>query len=214
MSLFLLYAQLQSIFPPCDECLSVISDPEEDFRPLTPSGLELPTNSVVTFLSPISPPSKTPSNPALPDEPPSLTLLQTSQPPTISPDVAISTSIGSQFSISSPETSQSENPQELPPFSSFLSDVRPLLARPNHLKFQPDQSALGRQHRREYYTNHAGRSKRHRFIQHLKYCLKPEFCKWEIIFWDSKRQEYTIHSTSFPSQRLVVPPQAFTALPR
>ena len=34
------------------------------------------------------------------------------------------------------------------------------------------------------------------------------------VFWDSKRQEYTIQSTSLPSQRLVVPPQAITALPR
>ena len=33
-------------------------------------------------------------------------------------------------------------------------------------------------------------------------------------FWDSKRQEYTIQSTFLPSQRLIVPPQAITALPR
>ena len=141
-------------------------------------------------------------------------MLQTSQPPLIHPDVAPSTSTGSQPSISPPEASQSESTQELPPFSSFLSDVRPLLSRPNQLKLQPTQSALGRQHRREYYTNHAGRTKRPRFNQQLQYSLKPEFCKWEIIFWDGKRQEYTIQSTSLPSQRLVVPPQAITALPR
>ena len=103
-------------------------------------------------------PRKKPSNPASRDEAPSLTLLSTGQPPTIYPDVAPSASTGSQFSISSPEASQSENTQELPPFSSFLSDVPPLLSRPNHLKLQPDQSALERQHRREYYTNHAGRT--------------------------------------------------------
>ena len=174
----------------------------------------LPTNSVVTFLSPISPPSKIPSIPASPDEPPSLTLLQTSQPPTINPDAAPSISTGSQFSLSSPDASQSESTQELPPFSSFLSDVRPLLSRPNQLKLQPTQSALGHQHRRKDYTNHAGRTKRPRFNQQLQYCFKPEFCKWEIKFWDGKRQEYTIQSTSLPSQRLVVPPQAITALPR
>ena len=176
--------------------------------------MELPTNSVVTFLSPISSPSKIPSNPASPDEPPSLSLLQTSQPPTINPDAAPSTSTGSQFSLSSPDASQSENTQALPSFSSFLSDARLLLSRPNFLKLQPDQSALGRQHRREYYTNHAGRTKRPRFNQQLQNCLKPEFCSWEIIFWDGKRQEYTIQSSSLPSQRLVVPPQAITALPR
>ena len=30
-------------------------------------------------------------------------------------------------------------------------------------------------------------------------------------FWDSKRQDYTIQSTSLPSQRLAIPPQAITA---
>ena len=153
-----------------------------------------------------------PSNPASPDEPPSLTLLATSQPPTINTDVA-PILIGSQLPISSPEVNQSEDTSELPPFSSFLSDVRPLLSRPNQLKLRPDSAVLGRQHRREYYTNHARRTRRPRFNQQLQYCLKPEFCKWEIIVWDGKRQEYTIQNTFLPSQRLVVPPQAITALP-
>ena len=204
---------MHSIFPPCDDCFSVLSDPEEGFRPLTPSSLDLPSNSVATFLSPISSPPKRPCNRASLDEPPALSSLPTTHPPTINPDIAPSTSIGSQFSISSPETSQSENTQEILPFSSFLSEVRPLILRPNHLKLQPNQSGLGRQHCREYYTNHARRTKRPRFNRQLQYCLKPEFCKWKIIFWDSKRQEYTIQSTSFPSQRLVVPPQAITPLP-
>ena len=43
--------------------------------------------------------------------------------------------------------------------------------------FSADHSILGRQHRREYYTNHAGRTNWPRFNQHLQYCLKPEFCK-------------------------------------
>ena len=113
-----------------------------------------------------------------------------------------------------PTTDYSKTTKAFPPFSSFLSDVRPLPSRPNHLKLQPDHSVLGRQHRREYYTNHARRTKRPRVNQHLQYCVKPEFCKWEIVFWDCKRQEYTIQSTSLPSQRLVVPPQAITTLPR
>ena len=41
---------------------------------------------------------------------------------------------------------------------------------------------------------------------------KPEFSIWEIVCWDNRRQEYTIQSTSLPSQRLVVPPKATTAL--
>ena len=84
---------------------------------------------------------------------------------------------------------------------------------PNQLKLRPDPAVLGRQHRREYYTNQARRTRRPRFNQQLQYSLKPEFCKWEIIFWDGKRQEHTIQNTYLPSQRLVVPPQAITALP-
>ena len=145
-------------------------------------------------------------------------LLQALQPtiqsPTKTLDVALSASIGSQFSIFQPGASQSENTQELPPFSSFRSDVRPLLSKPNQLKLQLDHSALGRQHHREYYTNHARRTKQHRFNQHIQYCLQPEFCSWEIIFLENKHQEYTIQSRSLLSQRLVVPPQAITELPR
>ena len=204
---------MHSILPPCDDCLSVISDPEDDFRPITPSGLDLLTSSDATFLSPIAPCSQIPSNPASPDEPPSLTLLTTTQPPTINTDVAPSILIGSQLPTSSPEVNQPEDTSELPAFSSFLSDVRPLLSRPNQLKLRPDSAVLGRQHRRDDYTNHAHRTRRPRFNQQLQYCLKPEFCKWEIIFWDGKRQEYTIQNTFLPSQRLVVPPQAITALP-
>ena len=175
--------------------------------------MDLPTKSGVTFLSPIVSCSQIPSNPASPDEPPSLTLLTTSQPPTINTDVAPSILIGSQLPISPPAVSQSEDTSELPPFSSFLSDVRPLLSRPNQLKLRPDPAVLGRQHRREYYTNHARRTRRPHFNQQLQYSFKPEFCKWEIIFWDGKLQEYTIQNTYLPSQRLVVPPQAITALP-
>ena len=175
--------------------------------------MDLPTSSGVTFLSPIASRSQIPSNPASPDEPPSLTLLSTSQPPTTITDAAPFILTGSPLPISPPEVSQSEDTSELPPFSSFLSDVRPLLSRPNQLKLRPDPAVLGRQHRRENYTNHARRTRRPRFIQQLQYCLKPEFCKWEIIFWDGKRQEYTIQNTYIPSQRLVVRPQAITALP-
>ena len=191
-------AQLHSIFPPCDDCLSVISDPEDDFRPITPSGLDLLTSSDVTFLSLIVPCSQIPSNPASPDEPPSLTLLTTSQPPTINTDVAPSILIGSQLPISSPAVNQSEDTSELPAFSSFLSDVRPLLSRPNQLKLRPDSAVLGRQHRREYYTNHARRTRRPRFNQQLQYCLKPEFCKWEKSFGMANVKSIQFKTPFFP----------------
>ena len=175
--------------------------------------MDLPTNSGVTFLSPIYSRPQITSNPASPDEQPSLTLVSTSPPATINPEFAPSALIGSQLPIPSPEVSQFEDTSELPSFSSLLSDVRPLLSKPNQLKLRPDPAVLGRQHRREYYTNHARRTRRPRFNQQLQYGFKPEFCKWEIIFWDGKRQEYTIQNTYLPSQRLVVPPQTITALP-
>ena len=149
----------------------------------------LPTNSVVTFLPPISSPSKTPSNPASPDKTPASPFPSTNNTTNTNPDVPSSPSTGLQFSISLPENNQSKATEELPPFSSFLSNVGPLLWRPNHLKLQPDHSARGRQHRREYYTNHACRTKRPRFSQHLQYSLKPKLSAWEIIFWDSRRKE-------------------------
>ena len=76
-----------------------------------PSGLDPPINSVVTFLSVISSPPKIHSNPASPEETPAPALPSTSQPPTITPYVAPSASIRSQFSTSSPEASQSEKPK-------------------------------------------------------------------------------------------------------
>ena len=173
---------MHTIFPPCDDCLSVISDPEDDFRPLTPSGLDLLTSSGVTFLSPISSRPQIPSNPASPDEPPSLTLLATSQPPTVATDVAPSTLIGSQLPISPPEVSQSEDNSELPPFSSFLSDVRPLLSRPNQLKLRPDPPVLGRQHRREYYTNHARRTRRPALINNYNTVLNQSSVSGKYSF--------------------------------
>ena len=96
----------------------------------------------------------------------------------------------------------------------LLSDARPLLSRPNHLKVQLDHSISGHQHRREHYTNRARRKKRPRFNQHLQYSLKPEISAWEKILWRSGRPEYTLESTFVPSQRLVVPPQMITALSR
>ena len=112
------------------------------------------TDSVVTFLSPISSPSEIPYNPASLDKTPASPLQTTNNPTTTVSDVASSSSTGLQLSILLPKTDQSKTTEKLPPFHSLLSDVRPLLSKPNHLKLQPDHSARGRQHRREFYKNH------------------------------------------------------------
>ena len=174
--------------------------------------MDLPTNHVVNFLSPISPPSKLISNPASPDETPAPPLPSTNNPTTTNPDGSSSLSTGLNFSISIPENDQSENTQELPPFNFFPSNVRPLLSRPYHIKLRTDHPILGRQHRREENLNRARKTKQPRFNQQLQYSLKPEFSTWKIVLWDSRRQEYTIQSTSLPSQRLLLPQQAITSL--
>ena len=121
---------MHTVFPSCDDCFPVLSDPDEDFQPLTPYGLDLPSNSVVTFLSPTSSPSKTLSNPSSTDETP-ISPLQTTNNPTFTvPDAALSPSTRLKFPISLHKTDPSKNTEELPPFSSLLSDVRPLLHAP------------------------------------------------------------------------------------
>ena len=151
-----------------------------------PSASDFASNPVVTFLSFISSLSKTPSNPHSPDETSISPLQSTNNPTTIIPGASPLLSTGLRFSISLPENDQSKTTDELHPLSWLLSDVRPLLARANHLKIDPDHSALGRQHRREYYTNRARRAEQPRFSQSLLYSLKPEFSTWEIVFWDSR----------------------------
>ena len=112
------------------------------------------SNPIVTFLSLISSP-KISSNPDSPDKTPASALQFTNNPTTTTQGAASFPSTGLQISISMPERDQSKASEELPPLSSLLSDVRPLLSRANHLKLQPDHSILGRQHRRENYSNHA-----------------------------------------------------------
>ena len=77
--------------------------------------------------------------------------------------------------MSLPEDNHPVTTQDLPPFSLLLFDVRPIFSCPNHLKFQPDHSILGRQHRRKYCINRARLIKNTRFNQHLHHFLKPEF---------------------------------------
>ena len=180
--------------------------------------MDRPTTPVVTFLSPITSPSKLPSNTASPDETPASPLQTTNNPTTTAPDVASPSSTGLQFSISLPKTDQSKTTEKLPPFHSLLSDVRLLLSRPNHLKLQPYHSAFGRNIAVNIIqTTHAEQNDPASIriyntvsdtFTHL------QFSTWEIIFWDSRRQEYTIQNTSLSSQRLVVPRQAITAFPR
>ena len=74
------------------------------------------------------------------DEIPASLLQSTKNPTTTIPDVASSLSTGLQISISLPENDQTKPTEELSLFSSLLFDVRLLLSRPDHTKFQLDHS--------------------------------------------------------------------------
>ena len=49
------------------------------------------------------------------------------------------------------------------------------------------------------------------FKPQLQYSLGPECSSREFFFWESYRQEFTIHNTHLPAQRLVVALFAVTA---
>ena len=106
-----------------------------------------------------------------------------------------------------------ESEDELQQSSSSRRNVKPLPLHPKHPRSQPqaDTVALRRQHKREYFASQARAIKRPRFNRHLQYELKPEFSSWKITHWDSSRQEFTLKSTSLPSQQILVPLKAITA---
>ena len=203
------------MFLPCDDCLSVISDPKEDFRPLTPSGgtSQLTLSSHFYLLS------------RLPRKHPLIQPRLTSR--LLLPCCRLVSLQGHTRTLPLPHQLAHNSP------FLHLKLVNPKILKnflhlvPSYLTFDPFYQGLITSNFNVISllldVNIAvnitqitpSRTKRPRFNQHLQYCLKPEFCKWEIVFfWDGERQEFTIQSTSLPSQRLVVPPQAITALPR
>ena len=68
-------------------------------------------------------------------------------------------------------------------------DARATLLRPN--RFQRNQQFLKQKRREKYYRHHKS-VRRPRYNTCLIYQLTNAFSSWEIVFWDYKRQEYTI----------------------
>ena len=89
-------------------------------------------------------------------------------------------------------------------------DARASLSRPNW--FQGKQQTFNQQ-RRERFFRHCNSVKRPRYNPHFHYQLTKVFSSWEIVFWDHKRQEYTIQKTVLSSQGLVVPLSAIEVQP-
>ena len=170
---------------------------------LTSSKLGQPIEPVVTFLSPTS--IIIPPNPASPDtqsDTVSTTQGQSSfcSAPTVTTDQLqaspISTSVGDARSkIISSRSSRAQSKRKLRN-----------LQRPAGKNYNSrDRLTVARQHKREHFARLARAVKCPRFNPHLRYRLGPEFFSWEILFWDTQRQEFTTQKTLLPSQRLVVP---------
>ena len=196
---------------------------------LSPLDLNLPTEpDIITFLS-----SSTPISPvALPDQPPhplgdkflqSLTdnPIQFKDRPTTSrqesriiillPSLAGSTNQKNQSEESQSNPSPPKRlPSNLTAPGTSIKDARASLSGPN--QFQRSQQTR-RQKRREgcYRLNQSVR--RPRYNLSLHYHLTKVFSSWEIIFWDHRRQEYTIQNTVLSSQRIVVPLSAIEVQP-
>ena len=113
---------------------------------------------------------------------------------------------GSQSNPSSPRRFRSNSTA----LGKTTQEARASLSRPN--LFQRKQQIL-KQQGREKKFRHCNFVKKPRYKPHLHYQLTKVFSSWEIVFWDHKRQVYTIQNTVLLSQRLVVPLSAIEVLP-
>ena len=74
------------------------------------------------------------------------------------------------------------------------------------------KQALEKQKRSEEAAQKYSITRNPRFHYNLNYTLKEEVNQWRIIFWDSKRQEFTIENTTLKHQRLSVPLRAISKM--
>ena len=191
-------------------------------QPLSPLDLNLPPDpDIITLLSSSSPISPVP----LPNQPPNPLVDKFLQSLTNTPinftdspvtsrqesrvNILLPSFCGSKAQSSKTQSEESQSnpssPRRLRSNSTALGtstqDARATLSRPN--RFQRNQ--ILKQKRRESRYRHPNFVRRPRYNTCLHYRLTSAFSSWEIVFWDYKRQEYTIQNTALPSQRLVVP---------
>ena len=89
-------------------------------------------------------------------------------------------------------------------------DARASLSRPNQLQRKQQSS---KQKRRGSRYQRFKSVRRPRYNPYLHYQLTNAFSFWEVLFWEYKRQEYTIQNTASSSQRLLVPLTAIEVQP-
>ena len=191
------------------EILSILGDPDLELEPFTPTCLDQCATPVFSFLSPVSSPSSTTVDPVPPNEQsnPQPKSGANSLPASPTTSVLIKNSI--PLSAVYPESED----ELLRPTHISRQNGRPFSSSPKHSNSRNNAKsvALYKQHRREHFASRARIVKKPRFNRRLPYKLKPEFPPWEILYWDSTRQEFTIKNNSLPSQRIVVPLRAITA---
>ena len=165
---------------------------EDDFNlpPISPSDFlrPLPT-TLIFFLEPI------------PDSTTTISEEITTRPPIAIPATPIN--IPSTPDQSVPVETSVVNPPQQQLHKTRGKDLRPLLSRTNPIE---------KQKRREYFTKKARHIKKPRFNYRLDYQLQPDFSNWRLVFWDNRRQEFTIENPTLRGQRITVPLRAISAL--
>ena len=212
-----------------DELDSLLNGIQWD-QPLSPLDLNLPPDpDIITLLSSSSPISPVP----LPNQPPNPLVDKFVQSLTNTPiqfidhpatprqesrvNILLPSLYGSKAQSTKKQSEESQsNPSSLRRLGSnstvlgiSTQDARASLSRPN--RFQRNQ--ILKQKRMERRCRHPNFVRRPRYNACLHYRLTNVFSSWEIIFWDYKRQEYTIQNTALTSQRLVVPLTAIEVQP-
>ena len=202
-----------------DELDSLLNQIDWD-QPLSPLDLNLPLEpDIITLLSSSSPISPI----ALPDQPPNPLVDKFLQALTDNPilfqespttsqqesriNILLPSLAGSTVHKNQSEESQSNpsppkrHPSNVTASGTSTQDARASLSRPN--QFQRNQQTR-RQKRREGCYRYNQSVRRPRYNPSLHYQLTKVCSSWEIIFWDHRRQEYTIQNTVLSSQRIVV----------
>ena len=185
------------------EKLSIFGDLDLQLEPFTPICLDQCATPVFSFLSQISSPSFTTVDPVPPNE---QLNPQTRSKTHLPPDFpTANTRNNNSFPFSTAYPESEDEPLRLT--NTPRENVRPFASRPLHSNSQHHAKsvALYKQHQREHFASRAGVVEKPRFNRHLLYKHKPEFSSWDITYWDSTRQEFTIRIHSLPSQRNVVP---------
>ena len=217
--------------PEHDELDSLLNGIEWD-QPLSPLDLNLPTDPdnitlIFSSSSPISPvvlPDQSP-NPLIDKFQQSLTnnpIQFTDHPTTSRQESRVNILLRSLFgSKAHSNKTQSEESQSNPAsprrhssnsaaLRTSTQDARASLSGPN--RFQRNQQ-IAEEKRKEGHYQHHKTVRRPPYNPYLHYRLTNAFSSWEIVFWDHRRQEYTIQNIALTSQKLVVPLTAIEVRP-